>query len=221
MHIHLRRYELPSLPVKTQPLKPKPVTAPVTAPTSADAPSEVEAPPQYSPSNPLVPIGVDSYSSTADPVALDDALTKEERDAFDVWVRERWTEKDKLLDGFYEKGEFLVEDQKQRREIKLQLRSVDDWVSCCVSRSFCPLATRRETRPRSELAVHSVVSEHLGALVADVRLLLVPHYTATTARHRLQLRCRLRRHPTMLLDSSLECGAARDWEGQARRLMAQ
>lgn len=105
VHLHLRRYDLPSLPTKTTPDAP-----------AASHSSEV-------------PVGTATFSPSLAPTELDDALTAAEREAFDLWLRERWTEKDELLSEFYRSGKFKVGDESQRREIKLELRGIDDWVS--------------------------------------------------------------------------------------------
>ena len=62
------------------------------------------------------------------PHVLDEQLTEDERRVFDEWVRDRWTEKDELLDRFYESGEFPCREG-QRKEIKIELRGTDDFVS--------------------------------------------------------------------------------------------
>lgn len=115
MHLHLRRYDLPSLPTKTAPLPTE-----IGATNAITAPSDSE--------HNVVPIGTSTFSSSLSPPELDDALTAEERDTFDLWLRERWTEKDALLDGYYANGVFEAAED-QRREIKLELRGIDDWVS--------------------------------------------------------------------------------------------
>lgn len=71
------------------------------------------------------------------PVELDERLTAEERKTFDEWVRARWTEKDLLLDQFYESGEFPCRDG-QRKEIRFELRGFDDYVSRPVGSGSMP-----------------------------------------------------------------------------------
>jgi hypothetical protein len=61
---------------------------------------------------------------------LDKALTIEEKNTFSEWLRERWSEKDALMDTFYETGEFPVEKETQRVEMKIGFKDTfDDSVS--------------------------------------------------------------------------------------------
>lgn len=93
---------------------------------------------------------------SATPEEVDDQLTAGEKEQFDTWLRERWTEKDELLDHFYKvrtRSELvyssagddtyafraLISQEKefpakegQRVEIKLELRGIDDWVRCAL-----------------------------------------------------------------------------------------
>lgn len=61
---------------------------------------------------------------------LDEALTAEEKTTFGDWLRERWIEKDELMDTFYQTGEFPVSNDSQRVEIKVGFKDTfDDSVS--------------------------------------------------------------------------------------------
>lgn len=73
-----------------------------------------------------VPLG--TIDAAHSPDEADKAVTADERKGFDFWTRERWIEKDQLLDEFYKAGEFPAKEG-QRVEIPIGLRGVDDWVS--------------------------------------------------------------------------------------------
>lgn len=66
---------------------------------------------------------------TLSPSEINAAVTPEERQVFDGWLRDRWTEKDELLSEYYRTGEFAA-GKGQRIEVKVGLRGIDDWVSC-------------------------------------------------------------------------------------------
>lgn len=77
-----------------------------------------------------IPIGIIDPKLSSDPEALFDSATKEEKEIFDLWVRERWIEKDQLMEDFYKNGKFVgeVEDNK-RLIVKCELNGLDDWVN--------------------------------------------------------------------------------------------
>ena len=75
------------------------------------------------PTGAAIPLG-----KTMTPSEINAAVTSEERGKFDVWLRERWQEKDDLLEGYYRRGYFPA-GKHQRVEVKLGLRGIDDWVS--------------------------------------------------------------------------------------------
>ncbi|KAI5477409.1 hypothetical protein MNV49_006400 [Pseudohyphozyma bogoriensis] len=66
------------------------------------------------------------------PVEDDAKLTDKERGEFDMWLRGVWTEKDALLEGFYEKGEFECREG-QRVEMRLGSRGIDDWLAIVIT----------------------------------------------------------------------------------------
>jgi hypothetical protein len=49
-------------------------------------------------------------------------VPEDEREAFDVWLRDRWSEKDQLLQRFYDTGSFSSLDKSPALDIPLQLR---------------------------------------------------------------------------------------------------
>lgn len=78
-----------------------------------------------------IPIGIIDPKLTSDPEALFDSATTEEKEIFDLWVRERWIEKDQLMEDFYKNGKFIGEEKDTKRLIvKCELNGLDDWVSC-------------------------------------------------------------------------------------------
>ena len=97
-----------------------------------------------------VPIGI--VDAALSPDEADEAVTADERKAFDVWTRERWTEKDELLDEFYKAGEFPAEEG-QRVEIPIGLRGFDDYVrfACVRWLVWCLLTSPAAARRRFQL----------------------------------------------------------------------
>lgn len=69
---------------------------------------------------------------------LDKALTIEEKNTFSEWLRERWSEKDALMDTFYETGEFPVEKETQRVEMKIGFKDTFDDSVSTLSLSLSP-----------------------------------------------------------------------------------
>lgn len=67
-------------------------------------------------------------SDRLSPLELDKTLAGDERKAFHAWLTDRWEEKDKMLAYFAEHGEFECAAD-QRRTLKLELRTIDDYVS--------------------------------------------------------------------------------------------
>lgn len=57
--------------------------------------------------------------------SLEQAVTKEDRRVFDQWIRERWTEKDELMENFYREGQF----EGKSHEFVVKVRGLDDLVS--------------------------------------------------------------------------------------------
>lgn len=76
-----------------------------------------------------IPTGTTTTDPSLTPAQINAAATPEDRDAFDAWLRARWTEKDELLDAYYTEGEFPVDRKSQQIELKVALKGVDDWVS--------------------------------------------------------------------------------------------
>lgn len=106
VHIHLRKYDLDGVPIGRVPDVNSTATKDPT--TGRDS---------------------DPYRRRViRPDKLDDELSEEDRRVFDEWVRDRWTEKDELLDQFYRDGQFPAREG-QRKEIKIELRGFDDYVS--------------------------------------------------------------------------------------------
>ncbi|GAA5985407.1 hypothetical protein JCM11641_000147 [Rhodosporidiobolus odoratus] len=71
-----------------------------------------------------VPLG--KYSATAPPRQIEASLTSEDKQVFDTWLREKWQEKDLLMGGFGEKGEFPTGPQG-KVEFRIRMRTAD-WV---------------------------------------------------------------------------------------------
>lgn len=77
-----------------------------------------------------VPIGKIEPKLALTPEQLFDSVTEEEKDVFDLWVRERWNEKDDLMNEFYKNGKFKGEEKDQSRIlIKSELKGIDDWLA--------------------------------------------------------------------------------------------
>ncbi|KAI9511751.1 acyltransferase-domain-containing protein [Russula earlei] len=76
-----------------------------------------------------VPIGNVPRSHSGTPLdgtprrkALEVDVPEHERQAFDLWLRDRWTEKDQLMQRFHDTGSFSSRDEYPEIDVPLQLR---------------------------------------------------------------------------------------------------
>lgn len=89
-----------------------------------------------------IPFAAHSLSPTLKAKELDAALSIEEREVFDEWLRKLWTSKDALLESFALNGEFKtssIEGGKnaKRLEIPISVRGVDDYL--LIGLNFLPI----------------------------------------------------------------------------------
>lgn len=72
-----------------------------------------------------VPLG--TIRPSARPQHIADEVTSEEKQAFDVWLRNRWEEKDRMMGEFGAKGEF---DGGQQGQVVFDIRMrTQDWIT--------------------------------------------------------------------------------------------
>lgn len=108
VHLHLRHYPMATIPIGH---------VPAVAPRVKDPHAYVST------------VLKRERTSTVD--ELEAMVKSEDRAVFDEWLRERWTEKDELLEGYYREGQF----KGKSIEIPIKLRGIDDYVGFEISSS--------------------------------------------------------------------------------------
>jgi hypothetical protein len=73
-----------------------------------------------------VPIGPIARDGSEHAPSEDAELSQEDTSRFDLWLRQLWEDKDKLISTFHETGTFVASPKASTAQIPVQLRSVRD-----------------------------------------------------------------------------------------------